>query len=86
MARYTPTLYKAATWAYNKPSVLVTPVGNMLASAEGICQGDPLGPLLFSLRFRPTLEEIQRRLPEVILIAYLDDLYALDPNKKNPIL
>lgn len=86
VARYAPTLYKTATWAYNEPSVLVTPAGDTLASAEGIRQGDPLGPLLFSLGFRPTLEEIQRRLPKVILLAYLDDLYALDPDEKNPTL
>ncbi|MCW7072258.1 MAG: reverse transcriptase domain-containing protein [Methanophagales archaeon] len=86
IAKFAPTLYKTATWAYNEPSVLVTPTGETLASSEGIRQGDPLGPLFFSLGFRPTLEEIQRRLPKVILVAYLDDLYALDPDEKNPTL
>lgn len=58
IAKYAPTLYRAAAWSYGAPSVLVTLAGHAIASAQGGRQGDPLCPLLFSLTFRPTLEAI----------------------------
>ncbi|KAI8692439.1 hypothetical protein NCS56_00000700 [Fusarium sp. Ph1] len=78
VATYAPTFYKAAAWAYNDPSVLVTEDGSAIASAKGVRQGDPLGPLLFSLAFRPTLEALAEKLPGATLVAYLDDLYILN--------
>lgn len=38
---------------------------------------DPLGPLLFSLAFRSTLESIQKSFPYTYITAYLDDVYIL---------
>lgn len=78
VAKYAPTFYKAAAWAYNSPSLLVTDQGAILASTQGVRQGDPLGPFLFSLAFRPTLERLIQQLPNAILVAYLDDLYILN--------
>ena len=77
VAKYAPAFYKATEWAYNKPSILVTNEGTVLASAEGVRQGDPFGPLLFSLAFRPTIEALQNALPRATIVAYLDDVYIL---------
>nr|AFI41156.1 reverse transcriptase [Pyricularia oryzae]AFI41157.1 reverse transcriptase [Pyricularia oryzae]AFI41158.1 reverse transcriptase [Pyricularia oryzae] len=77
VAKYAPTFYRSTCWAYNQPSILITENGSVLASAQGIRQGDPLGPLLFSLAFRPTLETIQKSLPYTYIAAYLDDVYIL---------
>jgi hypothetical protein len=77
VSKYAPTFYRATKWAYNKPSLLVTASGDIIASAEGVRQGDPLAPLLFSLALRPTLEYLQKSLPTATLVAYLDDIYIL---------
>jgi hypothetical protein len=78
VAKYAPTLYKATKWAYNYPSILVTHAGETLASAEGVRQGDPIAPLLFSLAIRPTLEHLLKKLPKATIVAYLDDIYILN--------
>ena len=77
VARWAPQHYRMAAWAYNEPSILVTPGGTTLASTTGLRQGDPAGPLFFSLAFRPTMEALQARLPHAEFMAYLDDLYIL---------
>ena len=83
VAKYAPSFYRAASWAYNSPSILVTTSGATLASAEGVRQGDPLGPLLFSLALRPTLEVLIRKLPTAAIVAYLDDIFILDRGSKS---
>jgi hypothetical protein len=85
VAKYAPGLYKTAAWAYNRPSLLVTPGGTVLASAEGVRQGDPIAPLLFSLALRPTLEALQQALLDAKFIVYLDDIYILS-NRSRDIL
>jgi len=83
VAKYAPVFYRATKWAYNRPSLLVLSNGQVLASAEGVRQGDPLAPLLFSLAIRPTLERLQAKLPKATLVAYLDDIYILNKGTEN---
>jgi hypothetical protein len=72
-----PELFRLAKWAYNERSLLLTrgPEGQeRLWSEQGVRQGDPLGPFLFSLAFRPHLQELQQVLGDRALVsAYLDD-------------
>jgi hypothetical protein len=79
---HAPPLYRLAKWAYNNPSDLVM-VGHdhstaTLSSSQGVRQGDPLGPFLFSLGIRPLLQDLATSLgPDCTVLAYLDDIYIL---------
>jgi hypothetical protein len=79
---HAPGLYRLAKWAYNESSRLVIGGGGdditQIRSTQGVRQGDPLGPLFFSIGIRPILEKLSRRLgPDCIVLAYLDDVYIL---------
>jgi hypothetical protein len=53
----------------------------MLESSQGVRQGDPFGPLFFSVAIRRTLDDLMRYLgPDRLLLAYLDDIYVLSPD------
>lgn len=45
-------------------------------STEGVRQGDPLGPLLFSVTIRQLIAQLQRYIPDSYTVAYLDDVYV----------
>jgi len=83
ISKYAPQILRATKWAYNNPSILVTDKGSIIASSEGVRQGDPIAPLLFSLTIRPLLERIQEELPQATLVAYLDDIYILNKDSSD---
>jgi hypothetical protein len=50
LRQYAPVLYRAGRWAYGCTSSLVlsSPEGrHIITSAQGVRQGDPMGPLMF---------------------------------------
>ena len=49
----------------------------VIPSEEGVHQGDPLGPALFSLAIHPVLSQLQKDHHNVCILAYLDDIFVL---------
>jgi hypothetical protein len=78
VARFSPTLLNAAEWIYGEPSKLVARDGERVEHLElsnGVRQGDPLGPLLFSIGPPSSIESLQQYLgPQYLVMAYLDDI------------
>jgi hypothetical protein len=74
-----PILYRARRWAYACTSSLV--LGSregrhIITSAQGVRQGDPMGPLMFSLGIRSLLRDLASALvPGRLIMAYLDDIW-----------
>jgi len=65
---HVPELYAYSYSAYAQPSLLYYGPFTLFSS-EGPQQGDPLGPLLFSLSVQPLLESVSSE----ITLGYLDD-------------
>ena len=84
--RHASGLWKVAKWAYNEPSNLVfggiEAAPEIIMSSQGVRQGDPLGPLLFSIGIRSTLERLSATFKHrAVVMAYLDDVYILSNSR-----
>ena len=76
--KFCPILAPYFLWLYGGPSNLYDGHGRFICqSATGVRQGDPLGPLLFSLGIAPTLKKVKDQFPGLELFAYLDDIYKV---------
>jgi hypothetical protein len=80
--QFAPGLYRLARWVYNGPSNLIfggiQEEPQVISSSQGVRQGDPLGPLLFSVGIRPILDKLAGYLGvDCVILAYLDDIYIL---------
>src|SRR5277367_5592257 len=69
VAKHRPDLLAYVSSAYGAPSQLWMPELQIL-SAEGVQQGDPLGPLLFCLALDKPLKDIRAE----FMSGYLDDV------------
>ncbi|KAG9390717.1 hypothetical protein J8273_6964 [Carpediemonas membranifera] len=58
---------------------MITPTGLVIPSREGIQQGDPISPLLFTLAMKPVLDQIRGEFQECRMVSYQDDAYLIAP-------
>lgn len=73
-----PELVRFFRWAYRGPTPLFVGREKAVEAMEGVRQGDPLGPLFFSLGLHPILKLVQETYG-VRVVAYLDDVYLVGP-------
>ncbi len=82
---HNPQLLRFARWAYGNATdcLLTTDDGQCarVVSSQGVRQGDPLGPYLFSIAFRSTVEALQEAAVKRggKVWAYLDDVVGVLP-------
>ena len=68
-----PSIISFASFCYSKHSDLFFN-SSIVDSQTGVQQGDPLGPLLFSLAIWPHIDEIESKIPNLLQHCwYLDD-------------
>ena len=81
---FAPDFLNAARWAYGFESDHFMKTGEgaplVIKSSSDVRQGDPFGPLFFSLAVRPFLQGLSLHLgPDHLVLAYLDDIFILGP-------
>ena len=78
VSEHLPGLLPYVQMPYQRRSPLVTHRGDtmeVLWSATGVRQGDPLGPLLFALTYQPTLSAAQESAADALVTVCHDDTY-----------
>jgi len=83
ISQWCPAYYRFFKYGYNTPSVLIMGYGDetrYLSSSEGFRQGDPCGPLYFSVLFRTVLPEVIADTEAELQSAYLDDVWLVTKN------
>ena len=81
IAKWFPKLGRWVQYTYGSHSFLFSGTDNILYSSTGVQQGDPLGPLLFSLVLQVLLEGLREDMGQLtpIIVAYLDDVTLAGP-------
>ena len=77
-----PGLFPFVASCYRGPGPLFFGSGSFAAtlySQNGIHQGDPLGPLLFSLAIEPIIAQVNGELGSNVSPTFLDDLFLVGP-------
>ena len=87
LLQYCPKFFSFWKFGYNTASMLIMGYGNetnYLSSSQGLRQGDPCGPLFFSVLIRPLLPELLMDTEAELMSAYLDDIWLA--TKKRDVL
>ena len=81
-----PALLRMVRAFYASPTGLLyrLPDGSAhrLESARGSRQGDPFGGVLFNLIFRVVLDKLEAHFPDVMQVAFMDNLYLVAPAER----
>ena len=83
VASHFPELYGHVKQMYGQSSPLLYFNGHntcIIESQEGVHQGDPLGPALFSLVIQPIICKAQEMHSATTVLAYLDDIFVVGPS------
>ena len=69
-----PSIAAWVEYCYHCAPILYAGDHNKVASCMGVQQGDPLGPLLFSVVLHGFLKELEAQVPDLVLnVWFLDD-------------
>jgi len=82
--QHCPKAYRFWKFGYNTASMLIMGYGDethYLSSSQGLRQGDPCGPLYFSVLIRTLLPELLVDTEAELMSAYLDDIWLATKNR-----